>query len=252
MTLRTPIRSTSLAEQAVAILIERIRGGVYPAGTQLPPEHELAAAFGVSRATIRSAIGVLAERGLVVRRHGVGTFVSQIPRLANPLNEAEDFGVMIARSGSAPGVHFVQVQMAQPAPAVAAALGLAPADEALLSSKIFTADGEPVIFCLNTVPVRVLGAALAAEALREPQLLEPMFDVLEQRCGQRTERQVAKIQATSARDCPFPDLALAPETPLLLIEEVGYTADAAPIWHSYEYFPHSHMTFELVRERARR
>ncbi|MFN8500386.1 GntR family transcriptional regulator [Kouleothrix sp.] len=252
MALRTPVRGASLVEQTVAILLERINSGVYARAAQLPPEHMLAAEFNVSRATIRSAIGVLAERGMVLRRHGVGTFVSQIPRLANPLNEAEDFSYMIARGGCAPGVRFVQVELAPPEPAVAAALALLPGQRALRSCKVFTADGEPVIFCVNTVPEHVLGEPLAAEALREPQLIEPLFDMLERRCGRRTQHQLAKIRAARARECRFPELALAPDTPLLFIEEVGFTADEAPIWHSYEYFPNSFMTFELVRERVRR
>jgi GntR family transcriptional regulator len=246
------VRGASLANQALSILAERIESGVYPGKSQLPPEQVLAAEFNVSRATIRSALGALAERGLVVRRHGVGTFVSQIARLANPLNEAEDFGHMIARSGCAAAVQFVRVTLNPPEPAVAEALRLAPGAHALEACKVFTADGQPVIYCINTVPVAILGEPLAAEALHDPQATEPLFDVLEQRCGRRTEYQIARLRAERARDCRFPDLALAPDTPLLYIEEVGYTADDTPIWHSHEYFPNSHMTFELVRDRVRR
>lgn len=55
-------------------------------GERLPPERDWAAELGVSRAVLREALGQLVERGLVVRRHGAGTFVSDRPdeRRADP------------------------------------------------------------------------------------------------------------------------------------------------------------------------
>jgi DNA-binding FadR family transcriptional regulator len=43
------IRSASLADQVLDVLIERIRERVYPPGSQLPPEHDLAAEFDVQQ-----------------------------------------------------------------------------------------------------------------------------------------------------------------------------------------------------------
>ncbi len=55
-------------------------------GERLPPERAWAETLGVSRAVLREALGQLAERGLVVRRHGAGTFVTERPdeRRADP------------------------------------------------------------------------------------------------------------------------------------------------------------------------
>jgi len=54
----------------------RIESGEYPPSTLLPTEADLRVMYGVSRATVREALRVLADRGLVERRQGVGTFVS--------------------------------------------------------------------------------------------------------------------------------------------------------------------------------
>ncbi len=51
-----------------------VQGALLP-GEQLPPEQELSAAFGVSRTVLRSALGVLADKGLVEIRHGSSTAV---------------------------------------------------------------------------------------------------------------------------------------------------------------------------------
>ena len=49
----------------------------YASGVKLPNEDELAERFGVSRATVREAVGGLVEAGYVTRRHGSGTYVDR-------------------------------------------------------------------------------------------------------------------------------------------------------------------------------
>jgi GntR family transcriptional regulator len=58
--------------QIEAQLAERIESGGLQAGERLPPERELARSLGVSRMTVRQALGALAERGLVDRGGGAG------------------------------------------------------------------------------------------------------------------------------------------------------------------------------------
>jgi GntR family transcriptional regulator len=57
------------------VIYQRIQLGRYPAGAALDTETELAAEFGVSKATIRQAVGELVDRGLLIRRQGKGTYV---------------------------------------------------------------------------------------------------------------------------------------------------------------------------------
>ena len=57
------------------VLEERLVGGVYPVGSLMPTEIELAAEFNTSRFTIREALRYLREHGYVERRQGVGTRV---------------------------------------------------------------------------------------------------------------------------------------------------------------------------------
>lgn len=56
-------------------LIADIRSGVYPVGTQLPPELDLCEKFGASRHTVRQALSSLTERGLIVRRASSGSMI---------------------------------------------------------------------------------------------------------------------------------------------------------------------------------
>ena len=56
-------------------LLEGIRNGTYPAGSRLPSEKELAGQYGVSRITSKKALELLAERGMISRMPGRGSFV---------------------------------------------------------------------------------------------------------------------------------------------------------------------------------
>ncbi len=55
----------------------RIERGELAPGARLPPERELAADLGVSYDSVRRAMEVLRERGLIVTVHGRGTYVAE-------------------------------------------------------------------------------------------------------------------------------------------------------------------------------
>jgi GntR family transcriptional repressor for pyruvate dehydrogenase complex len=68
----TPMTTTSAYEQVAARLRQRIRLGLLPPGERLPPERSLAEQLGVSRVTLRDALGILQGEGLIERRRGAG------------------------------------------------------------------------------------------------------------------------------------------------------------------------------------
>lgn len=73
-----------------ARLKRAIESGVYADGDQLPPERQLAVAFGAARSTVRKALDELEAGGLVVRRVGSGTFVTYAGPLGSPLDDITD------------------------------------------------------------------------------------------------------------------------------------------------------------------
>ena len=77
-----PVRGLHAFETCVEQLATAIRLGVYPRGSTLPPERDLAEMLGVSRATLREAMAALRQAGLVetTRGRGGGTVVTLKPR----------------------------------------------------------------------------------------------------------------------------------------------------------------------------
>ncbi len=73
-------------------LHEQIITGALPPGSQLPTEPKLAAAYGASRSTVRLAVGLLVQQGLVETRQGMGTYVAEpATPLTVVLSEEEDW-----------------------------------------------------------------------------------------------------------------------------------------------------------------
>ena len=82
-----PIRKTRVAEEIADRIRVLILDGTFPAGQALPAERSLAERFGVSRGSIRDAFRTLETIGLLVTRHGQGTFPQELDvnRLIAPL-----------------------------------------------------------------------------------------------------------------------------------------------------------------------
>ena len=78
------------AHSITARLKRAIEMGVYADGDQLPPERQLAVAFGTARSTIRKALDQLKDKGLVLRRVGSGTFVNYKGPLLDSMADVTD------------------------------------------------------------------------------------------------------------------------------------------------------------------
>lgn len=90
--MNTPILKKSLAQEVVDRIEEAIRSGRYVVNEKLPTEPELMKQFGVGRSTIREAVRMLANSGLLTVQQGIGTFVADCiddrESLAERLNRA--------------------------------------------------------------------------------------------------------------------------------------------------------------------
>ncbi|MGH2550185.1 MAG: GntR family transcriptional regulator, partial [Thermomicrobiales bacterium] len=77
-------------EVLIDTIAQLIRDGQLEPGASLPTEPQLAIDLGISRTTIRHAFDELAQRGIIVRRRGVGTFVTS-PAVEQPLGQMSSF-----------------------------------------------------------------------------------------------------------------------------------------------------------------
>ncbi|MCX5561818.1 GntR family transcriptional regulator [Streptomyces sp. NBC_00038] len=131
-----------------------IEHGVLTPGSLLGNEIELAGRLGLSRPTVRQAIQSLVDKGLLVRRRGVGTQVvhSQVKR---PLELSSLYDDLEA-AGQRPETQ-VLVNTVEPASAeVAAALSVAEGSEVHRVERLRLAHGEPMAYLCNHLPPDLL------------------------------------------------------------------------------------------------
>jgi len=246
---RAVIRHQAVVEQILDILSERIKDRSYPPNSKLPSENSLCEEFNVSRITIRRAMDILVSRGNINRMQGVGSFVSSISQIANPIVNPLLFQDLIRNQGYEPGIQFTHAQIIPLTNQLIEKLKINPDEEVVELQKVFTADGEPVIFCSNIIPKWVLKGSLFQEVLRLPSITEPIFDFLANDCGEALAFYISTLRLDEMGHCPIKVKDFLPSTPALVIDEVGYNSQEKPIMLSIHFYPGNHMKFELVRRR---
>ena len=122
---------------ALLVIIEGL-----PAGSAMPTERELCQTYGVSRATVRQALGQLEIAQRIYRRQGKGTFVAnaKIEQRLELMSHTEG----MRASGISPSSKLIDVRRVAAGADVGARLGLAPNAEVLRIERLRLADGDPI------------------------------------------------------------------------------------------------------------
>src|SRR5438046_5502192 len=132
----------------VADGIERgIAGGIFAAGEKLPGETEIAETYRVNRHTVRRALAMLAERGLVRAERGSGTYV-EIRRLAYPLRSRTRFSEIVGAGGREPRGQFIDAAEEEATRELARELGLKTGAPLIRIESVRLADRAPI--CVST------------------------------------------------------------------------------------------------------
>ncbi|WP_407697136.1 GntR family transcriptional regulator [Streptoalloteichus hindustanus] len=123
-------------------ILRRLAEEELPPGSPVPSERELAIRYGVSRLTVREAIGQLVADGLLTRVRGKGTFTAR-PRVDAQLY-LESFTEDMRQRGMEPGTAVLLAEERVPPPDTAAALALPVGHRAYRLERLRTADGTPI------------------------------------------------------------------------------------------------------------
>ena len=145
-------------------------------GEQLPSEAQLMEHYGVARMTIRNALRVLLDEGLVTAEHGRGVYVRARPpvrRLASDRFAQRHrkegmaaFSVEAAQVGATPQVDMLTVTTARPPAEVAGRLGVADDADVVVRSRRYLLDGRPMETAVSYIPADLA----AGTAIADPNL----------------------------------------------------------------------------------
>ncbi|MEA2519154.1 MAG: GntR family transcriptional regulator [Chloroflexota bacterium] len=154
-----------LADVVRSELKRLILGGEFAVGSKLPNEDRLCERFGVSRVTIREAVRGLIEDGLVVRRHGSGTYVTRRPLIRNSLDMNFSYTDHFQASGFRPGRKLLGVRRIAADEELAADLAIPAGSTIVEIRRIRTADGRPAIYSIDRVPDAFVDASVERSEL---------------------------------------------------------------------------------------
>jgi GntR family transcriptional regulator len=151
-------KSVPLAQQVVNEILAGIEAGNLARDDGLlPSEVELSKRFEVSRATVREALSRLEQRGLVLRRHGVGTFVApQQPVLEAGLEQLESLDTLARRMGLETHMGEAKIVEREATPHEADRLQVAPGTQVLSVTRVIRTGARPVAYLIDVVPTTLL------------------------------------------------------------------------------------------------
>ncbi|MEM8924142.1 MAG: GntR family transcriptional regulator [Actinomycetota bacterium] len=217
--------------EIAASLREGIESGEYTAGELLPSEAALCATFGASRVTVRKALELLRDEGLVASRQGFGWLVA-----GEPLTQSLDSLVSIERQ---------LAQLGRPLRREVTDFGFidTPAQAAVLGPRVLQVGRLNLVDELPFARIMVWCREDLATDLSRAQVTNTSFlDLL----GQRPHRALQTIGA-HAVPCAEAELLAVPQgSPALLVRRTTYDADGAALLMSEHWFP-GHLT-EFVAE----
>jgi GntR family transcriptional regulator len=218
---------------------------------RLPSETELSQQFGVSRATVREVLARLESAGVVVRRQGIGTFISE-PLRSRPgmiwgwLDQAPAFVDLISASGYDSNCDLLSTSTVA-AGDVADYLNIPTEEEVVVIEKLFLADDTPIIYSWTTLPKSLVTTCEEENTLAPEAYSQSIYEVLQQHCGHHVAYQSSEIHAVQADPVIAGHLRCEVGAPLIHVAEIGYAREGLPLFYAVHFFRGDRVSFRQIR-----
>ncbi len=234
------------AKQVYLVLRDRILNGASGFGAKLPTENELADLHGVSRVTVRRALGELARERLIERRRSSGTRVIYRPSPAPVTADISGVLANLADMGRRTAVKLMSFDYVPAEGTVAQILGVAPDQLLQRSVRVRSVDGVPFSYLTTHVP-----ESISVTFTKQELGSRPLLELLE-RAGVKVESARQRISAGLAS----PDVAKALDvrtgSPVLELVRVSFDQLGRGVEHLHALYRPDRYAFEidLVRSGA--
>ncbi len=223
--------------QVAQHLEKLIESGEYPPGTRLDNEIVLADRLGLSRPTMRRAIEYLVDRGLLVRKRGVGTQVVQ-PKVRRPVELSSLFDDL-ASSGKQPRTEVLGFGVEAPSEIVAEALGVSVDSRVYAIERLRYTGEEPLSIMRNWLPLGIVD--LDVGMLEEHGLYQVLRG-----SGVTLKIATQTIGGRSARAAEARLLRERPGAPLLTMTRTAYDETGRAVEYGSHIYRASLYAFELT------
>jgi GntR family transcriptional regulator len=196
---------TNVRDQVLTMLDE------LTVGDALPSERKLASDLEVSRPTLRAVLDELVREGLLLRRHGSGTYVAE-PKIALPLTMTS-FSEDMSRRGMVPSSRVVAFEVTTAGAKLGQRLNLSPVEEVWVITRLRLADDETMAIEWLHAPRRFL-----PDLKREDLAQQSFYELLNARQGIVIAKGVQTIEPTVTSQEEADLLGVPVHSPAFLFE----------------------------------
>jgi len=219
---------------SISILIRnKIFSGEYSENERIPSEPLLAKELGISRATLREALKQLESEGILLRKHGVGTFVKSVkPAFNLPMEIPRSITMMIEKLGMIPGTAMMKINNDTVYPDDMEKLNLIPGSKVYRIERIRTANGQPVAYTIDVVPAWAMKKYPERKGNDNFSLMEH----LKYKCGIKIKESKSSIIPLQGIISVAEKLEIEDSSHMFFIESMDYQSDGTPVLFSREYF----------------
>lgn len=226
------------AKVAAGIKQSILSDGLSP-GDRIEPEDVLALKYGVSRVTLRRAIELLIEEGLLLRRHGIGTFVTS-PRLTDPLIGLHSTRDLFRAYGWKVEARIVDWEVVRPTATERARLQLLTDKKVVRFVRCDVVGRVPAGVVQAVVPSRFAGVVD-----RDSLSKASSYDLLDGVEGLRLSGAHQVLRAAGASETVAKHLRVRRGFPIFVLERTTFDASGVPVEWAVVSYRHDWVEFSI-------
>ncbi|MGW8225498.1 MAG: GntR family transcriptional regulator [Anaerolineales bacterium] len=204
-------------------LISQIESGDLQPGTQLAPERDLSAELNVNRMTLRRALQVLQSQGLIIRKHGVGTFISET-KIERQMETIFRFTSGMQNRGFTPGTKLIWVNTIEAEQKIAKDLAIPPHGRVYDILRLRSINQEPVMIESYKIPLTRF-PGLEKFDLENRSI----YEIIEVEFGVKIARNRQSFEPITATRFEADLLQVKVGSALMLENRLSYDAENQPI-----------------------
>lgn len=200
---------------------QKIEEGYWQVGTAIPAERQLAEMFNVSRMTVRQAIQGLVDDGVLQRRVGAGTFISE-RKLTERLEAVTSFTNLMIQEGKTPSTRVVAFGIKPASLQEAEALQLPPSSNVMKVERVRYGDKVPILYETVAIP------EIVAEQLTREDIMNSLYEAIVTKLGLSIgeAEQIMEAALISEKIAPYLEVKIG--TPVMKLRQITKLSDGRP------------------------
>lgn len=208
--------------QIYQYIVDKVKNGEWKLGSQIPVENDLAEYFDVSRMTLRHALNLLKQEGVIISKPGVGSFVAST-RINQSLTSLTGFSEDMIARGYKPSSKVLSTDLIAAEPFVAGKFGISAESQIIRIRRLRFADD---------IPMSIESAHLVAEDFPElinEDLSHSLYNIFRTHYGVMIKRAEQQLQAGLPSKYDASVLEIEVNEPVMKMSRVTYDQNDKPI-----------------------